>query len=287
MTEKDKDNEVESTGDKPEDRLEAIKKEEREDASSYYAQGEPEVKDKATEERELSKPVDPVNQEKEEMSFLKTIAFLGFGLAALSIVFILFFIRDLDERVVTIDESVAKIDEKMEPFKNEINASIDKVTKDVGRLKDKVGDYERMTAVLELKRALITIQEVTADSSGDVQSKSSQVVASIHSLLEQLGEKSGAGAAPTAPVETSTEPETPTAEKPAMEEPEAAVGEIQLESEEGEAQAEAHEDAGEGEEMTAASDEDSSEEEGVEESEVSEESGSEELPSIEELLKEE
>ena len=85
-----------------EEQLAEIKREEKEDASAYYDQGSSE------EEFDLSKsydkPVDAMDPSREEMSFLKTVAFLGFGLATLAIVFILFFIRDLDQRVVTTDK---------------------------------------------------------------------------------------------------------------------------------------------------------------------------------------
>ena len=74
----------------PSDRLDEIKSEEKEDASSYYAQGE--SKDNVNEEAELSKPVEDVDAQKEEMNMLKAVAFLGFGMAALAIIFILFFV---------------------------------------------------------------------------------------------------------------------------------------------------------------------------------------------------
>ena len=73
--------------DSPSDRLEEIKREEKEDASSYYAQGE--SKDNVNEETELSNPVEDIDPQKEEMNMLKAIAFLGFGMAALAIIFIL------------------------------------------------------------------------------------------------------------------------------------------------------------------------------------------------------
>ena len=54
--------------DSPSDRLEEIKREEKEDASGYYAQGE--SKDNINEEAELSKPVTDINPQKEEMNML-------------------------------------------------------------------------------------------------------------------------------------------------------------------------------------------------------------------------
>ena len=85
MTSSNQDNDIPSS----EDRVEKIKKEEKEDPTAYYAQGD--SKDSFNEEIEFSKPVPPVENAHEEMSLLKAVAYLGFGLAALAIVFILFF----------------------------------------------------------------------------------------------------------------------------------------------------------------------------------------------------
>mgnify|MGYP001300518490 CR=1 FL=1 len=112
----------------------------------------------------------------------------------IAIVFILFFIRDLDQRVVTTDKkvdsnfsTVAKLDEKIEPFKQEVEGRIQKLNSDVDELQTKFGDYERMMAVMELKRAMVTIQEVMGGSDQEVKSKAGMVINSIQSLLGELG----------------------------------------------------------------------------------------------------
>jgi uncharacterized protein YoxC len=169
----------------PADRLDEIKKEEKEDASTYYAQGE--SKDKVNQEAELSKPVADVNAQKEEMNMLKAVAFLGFGMAALAIIFILFFLRDLDTRVVDVDGAVTTLEEKMAPLRKHVDDSLAKINKDIAGLDSKVGNYERVMAVMELKRALVTVQEMSMGNSAKVKAKSSQVVAGIESLLMELG----------------------------------------------------------------------------------------------------
>ena len=73
----------------PEERIEEIKNEAKEDASGYYAQED--SKDNVSEAAEFNKAVEPVKAEQEEMNMLKAVAFLGFGMAALAIIFILFF----------------------------------------------------------------------------------------------------------------------------------------------------------------------------------------------------
>ena len=169
----------------PEDRLEEIKSEEKEDASTYYQQGE--SKDKVNEEAELSKPVEDVDAQKEEMNMLKAVAFLGFGMAALAIIFILFFVRDLDSRVIGIDGTVMSLEEKIAPLQKHVDDGFVKVNKDISGLKNKVGNYERMMAVMELKRTLVTVQEMSMGNSPSVKAKSGEVVTVIESLLTELG----------------------------------------------------------------------------------------------------
>lgn len=232
----------------PSDRLEEIKKEEKEDASSYYAQGE--SKDNANEEAELSKPVDKVDEQKEEMNMLKAVAFLGFGMAALAIIFILFFVRDLDTRVVDVDGAVTSLEQKMAPLKQHVDEGFAKVNKDIAGLDSKIGNYERIMAVMELKRALVTVQEMSMGDSANVKAKSNQVVAGIESLLAELGAGTGpvqmpAGIvsleeAPAAPVAPAEEPahadepaavEEPSHEEPVAEEPAAAEEEPEAKEE--------------------------------------------------------
>ena len=178
----------------PKDRLEQIKKEAQEDASSYYAQGKAE--DDALTEEDFNKPVPPVNEEKEEMNMMKALAYLGFGMGALAIIVILFFLRDLDHKVGDVDAAVGTLEEKFGPLKQEVDDKLAKVNADVSQLQDRFGNYERQAAVTELKRALVAIQTVTENTNPDVQAKSDQVVASIENLLRELGaETPGAASA--------------------------------------------------------------------------------------------
>ena len=207
-------------GNTPSERLEEIKREEKEDASSYYAQGD--TKDNVNEEAELSKPVEDINARKEEMNMLKAVAFLGFGMAALAIIFILFFVRDLDTRVVDVDGAVTTLEKKMAPLKQHVDDSIAKINQDIAGLDNKIGSYERVMAVMELKRALVTVQGMSMGNSANIQSKSNQVVAEIESLLVELGAKAGAGGVPAGIVsleEAPAAPEVPAEEPVHAEEP--------------------------------------------------------------------
>lgn len=268
MTTSDQNSEQEKPA-SPQDRLEEIKKEEKEDASTYYAQGD--SGNKGLTEAEFNEPVPPVDSEEEEMSLLKAVAFLGFGMAALAIIFILFFIRDLGNKVGDVDAAVATLEQKFGPIKQEMNDGFSRIDQDVSQLKSKVGNYEKMVAVMELKRAKVAIQEVTANGDPDLQAKSAQLVSSINGLLIDLGAgddlikamppvvapaASSEAPAAEAPVEEAHVEETPApaepepaAEAPAAEEP--APGTIELASEGESAEAEEGEGEDGGDEESA------------------------------------
>lgn len=187
------------------ERLEQIKKEAQEDASSYYAQGK--ADDDAMTEADFNKPVPPVNVEKEEMSMTKALAYLGFGMGALAIIVILFFLRDLDHKVGDVDAAVGTLEQKFGPLKQEVDDKLARVNADVSQLQDRFGNYERQAAVTELKRALVAIQTVTENTNPDVQAKSDQVIASIENLLRELG----AGSSGSAPATGSMAPSSASA----------------------------------------------------------------------------
>lgn len=222
------ENEKKPTESGDEERLEEIKKEEKEDASAYYASGDSHEKD--TTESDMNKPIDQVNEEKEEMSLLKAVAYLGFGMAAIAIVFMLFFLRSLDERVLDVDSNVAKLGAEFAPFKKEVDDNFAKVNGDFVQLKDKIGKYQRVLTVMELKRAMVSIQEVTNGATPEVRAKADDVMVSIKTLLQQLGEgNAGEAIAPgtSAPFfEPEMVPEAEAAPNPEPEsepEPEAEV----------------------------------------------------------------
>jgi len=182
----------------PEEQLEKIKQEAQEDASSYYAQGKSE--DDAMTEEDLNKPAPKVDEDKEEMNLMKALAYLGFGMGALAIIVILFFLRDLDHKVGDMDSAVGTLEQKFGPLKQEVDKSLAKVNADISELNNRFGNYERQAAVTELKRALVAIQTVTENTSPAVQAKSGQVIASIETLLKELGAGTpGAVPAPAAP----------------------------------------------------------------------------------------
>ncbi len=284
------------------DRLDEIKKEEQEDASSYYAQGDKGSTMNTKEEFET--PVPPVDKSKEDLNLLRAVAFLGFGLAALAIVFILFFIRDLDERMGGMGSAVKKVEEAIEPLKTEVQGSMETVqaieenlktvTATVSNLKGKFGNYEKSMAIMELKRALAMVQGISMGSDASVQSKSTEVAASINSLLSELGGGAAASDQPAGEIQVEEATEEPAAEESAEEAPEEPAAEESAGEETEEAE-ETEESAGEATEEAEETEESASEEIEEPEEEASEEpegdgdeaaGGDEELPTVEELLKE-
>jgi len=203
----DKDKENSSS----EEHLENIKQEETEDTTEYYAQGD--SKENFDEESEFSKPVPLVEKAAEEMSVLKAVAYLAFGLAALAIVFILFFIRDLDHRVGGVDSSLNALEEKMAPLRKEVKAGLEQVNTDINGLKTKIEDEEKRAAVIELKRALVAIQGMGLSDSPKVKAKSNEVTTSIQALLGEFG--AGATAADGGPTQVSA-PEIKVEEAPSL-----------------------------------------------------------------------
>ena len=206
----DKDKENSSS----EESLENIKQEETEDTTEYYAQGD--SKDNFDEESEFSKPVPLVEKAAEEMSLLKAVAYLAFGLAALAIVFILFFIRDLDHRVGGVDSALNALEEKMAPLRKEVKDGLEQVNTDINGLKTKIEDKEKRAAVIELKRTLVAIQGMGLSDSPKVKAKSNEVTTSIQALLGEFG--AGATAADGGPTQVSA-PEIKVEEAPLIELP--------------------------------------------------------------------
>ncbi len=206
----DKDKENSSS----EEYLENIKQEETEDTTEYYAQGD--SKENFDEESEFSKPVPLVEKAAEEMSLLKAVAYLAFGLAALAIVFILFFIRDLDHRVGGVDSALNALEEKMAPLRKEVKDGLEQVNIDINGLKTKIEDKEKRTAVIELKRALVAIQGMGLSDSPKVKAKSNEVTTSIQALLGEFG--AGATAADGGPTQVFA-PEIKVEEAPLIELP--------------------------------------------------------------------
>ena len=177
-SDQDKEN---SSSEAPDD---ATSNEESIDSADYYEQGN--SKDTFDEKLEFSRPVPSVEKISEEMNLTKAVAYLGFGLAALAIVFILFFIRDLDKRVGGVDSALISLEETMAPLRKEVKDSLSQVNADINNIKEKIETSESRQAVIELKRALVAIQAMELSDSPKVKAKSGEVINSIQALLGEF-----------------------------------------------------------------------------------------------------
>jgi len=278
-----KENEENKAEETSEDRLAEIKREETEDASSYYAQGDSEEENL---EAEYDKPLPSVNKEAEDLSMFKAIAFLGFGLLGIGILFVLFFIRDLDDRLVKADSKVNEVDasvktfgasvtavedsvkgmgtkvdevgatvselnDKFDPLRKEIDDKFDTVNTTVDKLKSKVGNYERSMAIMELKRALVTVTDLSMGDSAEVKAKSGNIAKSIEALLNEFGVTSGSSTGTIEVREDDSDLDTSHAKSPVSAEEhtsEAVEEEHSSGGDKAEAEAEDGEDGEDGEE---------------------------------------
>ena len=177
-SDQDKEN---SSSEVPED---VSNNEESKDSADYYEQGN--SKDTFDEKLEFSRPVPPVEKISEEMNLTKAVAYLGFGLAALAIIFILFFIRDLDKRVGGVDSVLNTLEETVAPLRKEIRDGLSQVNVDINNIKEKIENSKSRQAVIELKRALVAIQSMELSGSPKVKEKSSEVINSIQALLGEF-----------------------------------------------------------------------------------------------------
>ncbi len=281
-SENGKDNNEEQKPDPtPEERLEEIKKEEKEDASAYYAQGKEPEEDLS---KEYEKPLPEIDKRQEDINLFKAVAFLGFGLAALAIVFILFFIRDLDSRMVHMGSAVSQVDSTVNemggkvsdmdsavnsleasiaPLRQEMDDKINAVSANVDGVKAKVGQYERSMAIMELKRALVTVQDLSMGDSSEVKAKSNSIADAIQALLSDFGVAGQSPAGTIEVMEATSQPDEPDLDEPVSEEPaaeEPVADEAPAESPEEEPAAPADDEAAEGDDAEDGDDEDSDDE---------------------------
>ncbi|MCH7649953.1 MAG: winged helix-turn-helix domain-containing protein, partial [Nitrospinae bacterium] len=116
-------------------------------------------------ESEFNEPVPKVDEDKEEMNLTKALAYLGFGMGALAIIVILFFLRDLDHKVGDVDAAVGTLEEKFGPLKQEVD--------EILGLRMGADDYIRkpfsQRLLLERIRALLRRHQVIDTDSGDAE----------------------------------------------------------------------------------------------------------------------
>lgn len=124
----------------------------------------------------------------EKSSFLSNfIAFISFGLAVLALFFVFTVMKKVDNNIGQIKSSVKTLEAKTSSFKAEVNEKLGYVDFEIDDLKSKVKKSQRMAAIVELKRALVTVQDASlVESSPELKAKSRQLVSNIESFLQDL-----------------------------------------------------------------------------------------------------
>lgn len=180
-----------------EDRVEEIKREANEDASSYYAQGESKEDDLKA---EYSKPLSAIDPVQEQFNMMKALTVLAVGGVIVGVGFIWFMVKNLDHelrgvqanveqeqgkvsametQMLGVGAAIKTLDEKFEPFKQEVTANISGIKEKIGGLQGQMDAAERKAKILRLKRAILTLREM-----GGPETEAS--IQNLESLIDQL-----------------------------------------------------------------------------------------------------
>ncbi len=142
--------------------------------------------------KESGKSVEPVlaSSPKENTSiFFKATTFVSMVIAVLALFLVLAVMKKVDNNMGQLKSSVKKIETRTTSFKMEMDEKLGYVDFEINDLKSKVKKSQRVAAITELKRALVTVQEVSnIEESPELQVKSNQLLSNIESFLQDLGE---------------------------------------------------------------------------------------------------
>jgi hypothetical protein len=125
--------------------------------------------------------------EEKSSAFPKVLGVLSLGVAGLAIFFSLAAMKKVDNNIGKINSSIKEISTKTSSLKNEMNEKFGYVDFELNGIQSQMKKSQRMTAIMELKRALVTVQEVSnVENSPELQVKSQQLVSNIESFLKDL-----------------------------------------------------------------------------------------------------
>lgn len=127
--------------------------------------------------------------EEKSSALPKVLGVLSLGIAGLAIFLSLAVMRKVDNNLGKINSNINEIKTKTSSLKTEMNEKFGYVGFEIDGIQSQMKKSQRMAAIMELKRALVTVQEVAnAEKSSELQIRSSQLVSSIESYLQDLGE---------------------------------------------------------------------------------------------------
>ncbi len=151
---------------------------------------EPKEDGSSTEEVDKKDEAD-LNSDSEVKSsaFPKILAVLSMGIAGLAIFLSLAVMKKVDNNIGKVNSSIKEITTKTSSLKTEMNEKFGYVDFEINGIQSQLKKSQRMAAIMELKRALVTVREVSnAEKSLELQTRSNQLISSIESYLEDLGE---------------------------------------------------------------------------------------------------
>ncbi len=119
--------------------------------------------------------------------FNNLVTFIGFGLAILALFLVMAVMKKVDNNIGQLKSSVKNLETQTFSLKTEMNEKLGYVDFEINDIKSKVKKSQRQAAIMELKRALVTVQEVShIENSPELQDKSNQLVSGIESFLQDL-----------------------------------------------------------------------------------------------------
>ncbi len=225
------------------ERIEAIKREEREDASAYYEQGEA-----AEYSAEEVNPTKPIDKEQEAIGLLKTIIMVALGVAGLALILNFYFIADLETRVSGMNVSISKTGETIETAVAKLDKDLKTLDEKIDSILKNLEDISALSLSGQNKEALAEEQDEEATEESEEGDEEASAEEQDEEATEESEEGDEEASAEEQDEETTEESEEGDEEASAEEQDEEAAEE----SEEGDEEASVEEQDEEGNEEHAA-----------------------------------
>ena len=156
----------------------------------------------------ISDVVEPAlehNTQENNSIYHKVKDFLSLAIAIVALIFVVTAYMKIDKNMVKLESTIDTLETETHSFKVTLDEKLGTVDQEIGDIKSKVEKSQRIAAIMELKRALVTVQEVSREENSlDMQKKSSELIANIESFLQDLGDEKKI--APVGTVEVIEEP---------------------------------------------------------------------------------
>ena len=129
------------------------------------------------------------SSEEKSSALSKVLGFLSLGIAGLAIFLSLAVMKKVDNNFGKVNSSIKEIKTNTSSLKTEMDEKLGYVDFEINGIKSKVEKSQRIAVIMELKRALVTVQDASlVESSPELQAKSKQLISNIESYLHDLGE---------------------------------------------------------------------------------------------------